>query len=63
MKIADFNQLTSEQAEQYLSDCCSASKWISVLVKARPYNNVTELKQAADKLWQSMQEMDFFTSL
>ncbi len=59
MKITEFNQLSSEQAEQYLRDCCSATKWVSALVKARPFNHLPELKQTADKIWKSMQEADF----
>jgi len=59
MKLAAFNQLTSEQAKQSLIDCCSSGSWVAALLAARPFNSRAELKETADQIWKSMREKDY----
>jgi 2-oxo-4-hydroxy-4-carboxy-5-ureidoimidazoline decarboxylase len=56
MTLEEFNNLPVAAAATALSQCCAAHAWVQAMVEARPYANIQQLLEAADKIWQSMDE-------
>jgi OHCU decarboxylase len=52
--LAWFNALPEGEAEVHLLRCCGSRAWASAVAAQRPYNNLAELMEAADKLWSKL---------
>lgn len=39
--------------------CCGARRWAAAMVAARPFHDVLELSEAADRIWATMEEADW----
>jgi len=58
MRIDDFNQLPDETVACCLRDCCAAQQWVTLMVAARPFNNVDNVLSLAAASWSRMSEKD-----
>ncbi len=59
MKIAEFNGLADEDAEELIRSCCGSSRWVSRVLSRRPYVSVDALLAAADTAWQESGSTDW----
>lgn len=56
MKLEEFNRLPTAEAQTLLNQCCAARDWVHAMVSGRPYANTQQLLEAADQVWQEMDE-------
>ncbi len=54
-----FNGLPRQRAIRALLDCCGSKKWAAQMAEHRPFGNESELLEAADKLWLSLEREDW----
>lgn len=59
MELAQLNQLDHEAATNAFMQCCTALSWVEKMVTSRPYSDVTQLSQVADRHWQGLAEKDY----
>lgn len=59
MTLAEFNALTSEQAESLLMDCCGSAHWAATVAARRPYANSEALHKTADSAWWKLDRADW----
>ncbi len=52
------NTLSQEAAFTLLQQSCGASRWVQAMVEERPYQNIDALKQAAQRIWETMERSD-----
>ncbi len=58
MTLKQFNQLSSEQAQQELFKCCGSSNWAEELAAHIPFDSVSAIKATSDKIWSSCLQSD-----
>jgi len=56
MTLEEFNHLPQAVAVTALSQCCAASAWVQAMVDGRPYADIPQLLEAADRAWLRMDE-------
>ncbi|WP_017446467.1 2-oxo-4-hydroxy-4-carboxy-5-ureidoimidazoline decarboxylase [Gayadomonas joobiniege] len=59
MTLEDFNVLPEAAARQTLTDCCSATQWVSQMLAKRPFTNVGQFHDTSAKIWRSCTETDY----
>jgi OHCU decarboxylase len=59
MTLAEFNALSSTQAESALMDCCGSARWAAKVASRRPYDAVEALHKAADATWWKLERGDW----
>ncbi len=59
MKVAEFNALAGEDAEERMRSCCGSSRWVSRVLSRRPYVSVDALLSTADAAWQESGPTDW----
>ncbi|ASP37356.1 OHCU decarboxylase [Bacterioplanes sanyensis] len=59
MMLTELNQLSEQHAQQQLSSCCAAERWVEGMVSLRPFESVEQLCQQADIVWQQLSEADY----
>lgn len=59
MTIETLNQADREAASHSFRQCCTSEAWIERMVSGRPYSTADELRSAADKNWQGLDEHDY----
>ena len=59
MKLDAFNAADAASASGMLRRCCSCSRWIEQLVRARPFRTPQELQDAANQVWATLDESDY----
>jgi OHCU decarboxylase len=57
--LADFNALSSAQAESALMDCCGSARWAASVASRRPYATVEAFHKAADSIWWNLDRSDW----
>jgi OHCU decarboxylase len=57
--LAEFNALSSEQAESALIDCCGSTRWAKQVASRRPFANMEALYKAADSIWWKLDRADW----
>jgi OHCU decarboxylase len=62
MTLAEFNALTSAQAETTLLDCCGSMRWTKQIAAQRPFESANALYTAAEAVWQKMDREDILES-
>ncbi len=63
MTITDFNQLSIQESEKILTECCGSSKWVSTLLNNRPFKDITHLMQLSNDIWYNQcKEVDWLES-
>ncbi|HPA23420.1 MAG TPA: 2-oxo-4-hydroxy-4-carboxy-5-ureidoimidazoline decarboxylase [Ferruginibacter sp.] len=51
MNLANFNELSHDEAVKLLSACCASEHWVSQMVNDRPFANELAMITAADEIW------------
>ncbi len=59
MKLSTLNQLDDSQAGDVFNTCCSASRWVQLMVSARPFPTKIAMQNKAAVFWQSMALADY----
>lgn len=54
-----WNAADESSALDAMMACCGARRWATAMVKRRPILDATELRAAADQIWDAMQEPDW----
>lgn len=58
MNIEELNHLSTQEAFEALFKCCGSTFWAESMVGARPFANVEDLRNKADRLWLQAKEKD-----
>ena len=58
MQVNQLNDLAEDEARQEFSKCCSANRWIEVMVNGRPYSGLEDLVKSALDQWAQMEDAD-----
>jgi OHCU decarboxylase len=53
------NSLPLIEAESELLKCCGSGKWAAQMVKQRPFANLDELLNKAERIWRSLEPTDW----
>lgn len=59
MNLEGFNAADTAGAAGMLRRCCNCLRWIDQLVQARPFRDPQALRDAADRIWWSLDEPDY----
>lgn len=59
MNLTDLNQLSKKDAKLLFMQCCTSVQWVNKMTDARPYADMSSLKNNADDSWKVLQESDF----
>ena len=54
-----WNKADEATANDAMIACCGAMRWATAMVALRPMSTVTELSEAADRIWATMKEPDW----
>ena len=57
--LTQFNELTTAAVMEQLMLCCGAARWVIRLAARRPFANLDQLRQTADKLWWALEPVDW----
>lgn len=58
MNLEELNNASRETAESSFLNCCGSLKWAKKMVEARPFADVAELLEKAEKIWQDLETGD-----
>ncbi|MGB0937893.1 MAG: 2-oxo-4-hydroxy-4-carboxy-5-ureidoimidazoline decarboxylase [Colwellia sp.] len=59
MTLNDLNSYSTEQAAHTFMQCCTSSSWVNLMVAARPFASLEQLKEVADSTWKTLANNDF----
>lgn len=59
IRLKELNGCSPESALERFMRCCGSTKWAHRMVKARPFARITELEDAADRLWATCSREDW----
>ncbi|MBT3785150.1 OHCU decarboxylase, partial [bacterium] len=59
IQLSQINEFQQDEAHNRFFQCCASSRWAEEMVKARPFENTTDLLNKAETLWNSLQEEDW----
>ena len=57
--LAAWNKADEPAALEAMMACCGARRWAEAMVALRPMESVAALSEAADRVWDSMEEADW----
>ncbi|MGD0732631.1 MAG: 2-oxo-4-hydroxy-4-carboxy-5-ureidoimidazoline decarboxylase [Terracidiphilus sp.] len=57
--LASWNAADADVALEAMLACCGARRWAAAMVALRPIGSVAELSEAADRVWDGMEEADW----
>lgn len=57
--LARFHRMARDKALKSLLDCCGARVWAQRMVELRPFADLAELSEAADRIWAGLQKKDW----
>ncbi len=57
--LKEWNSAVESVALEEMIACCGALRWATAMVAARPFHDVLQLSEAADRIWATMQEADW----
>ncbi|MGA7341258.1 MAG: 2-oxo-4-hydroxy-4-carboxy-5-ureidoimidazoline decarboxylase [Terracidiphilus sp.] len=57
--LAAWNAAEEGAAYDAMIACCGSKRWAKAMVALRPFNSVEELSEAADRVWNTMEEPDW----
>jgi allantoicase len=57
--LEGFNRLSVKEARQILLDCCGAERWAEQMLAQRPFLNVAQALEVADKAWSDLSQADW----
>ncbi len=58
-EIMKLNELPSEKAAEQFRKCCGAKNWIGMMVNKRPYADIAQINQAADRAFDELERTDW----
>jgi 2-oxo-4-hydroxy-4-carboxy-5-ureidoimidazoline decarboxylase len=53
------NSLPAAEAEQALHRCCGSKRWVSEMLRERPFGSRAALQAAADSIWARLDRADY----
>ena len=59
MTIDELNALSDARANDVLTACCGAHRWVAAMVARRPFASVDDAIRAANDLWRDTTETDW----
>lgn len=59
MNIDQLNRLSEVEATEQLSKCCGASQWVDRMVWSRPFENLAEVLETSDTIWEECDVDDY----
>ena len=59
MKLSALSQLDDAQASDVFNQCCSASRWVKLMVSAMPFRSKIAIQNTAALFWKSMRSADY----
>ena len=59
MTIEDLNHLKEADAHDFFMNCCTAEKWVELMVSSRPYSNFEQLNTVSDQHFSKLDEFDW----
>ncbi len=59
MNLEAFNQLSAEECETALRQCCVATRWIEQMQEARPFTDEGALFEKAELIWAGLSMPDY----
>lgn len=59
MTTAEFDALPESEARAALTRCCGASRWVEVMLSARPFGSAEAVHRASDRAWADCGPVDF----
>ena len=59
MRIADLDTISPNAAAESFRECCGSSRWVSEIIKRRPFRSRKALFNAADEIWKSLDPSDW----
>jgi 2-oxo-4-hydroxy-4-carboxy-5-ureidoimidazoline decarboxylase len=51
LTLGDLNALSDEDARNAFTSCCGSTRWVTLMVNARPFDSIDEMIEAADDAW------------
>lgn len=57
--VAELDAMPAAEASALLLECCGASRWVSEMIKRRPFKNREALLSVAGEIWQSLDTDDW----
>ena len=58
-KLSKLNSLDEDQAKATFSQCCSATRWVGMMVRSLPYDNTDSVVEHARYYWRQMGREDY----
>ncbi len=58
MTLKYFNQLGTQEAQAELFKCCGCTAWAETLAESMPFDSISAIKAASDKIWSSCLQSD-----
>lgn len=58
MGLTAFNALSDRDAGEALQRCCVSTRWITGMLKGRPYADADVLRESADSIWSGLAKTD-----
>jgi OHCU decarboxylase len=59
VSVAELDAMPEPQANELLSDCCGASRWVSEMLARRPFGSRAVVLSTADEIWRSLDSGDW----
>src|SRR5262249_22134312 len=59
IRLAALNDCAPETARAQFRRCCGSSNWIHRMERARPFSDINELEDCADRVWASCSREDW----
>src|SRR4051812_6456886 len=59
MSVAELNLLEETQLKALLTNCCGSSTWVNEMASLFPFNDTTQLFDAATSCWHNCNEKDW----
>jgi 2-oxo-4-hydroxy-4-carboxy-5-ureidoimidazoline decarboxylase len=57
--IEELNHLKKDEAHEIFMNCCTAEKWVELMVSSRPFSNFEELNTVSDQHFAKLEESDW----
>lgn len=59
MNLQEFNRQSTAEAEEAFKLCCGSRRWVTLMLNARPFADVTHLLNEAKENWFRLDEKDW----
>ena len=59
MTLEQLNRLSQFESQTLFEQCCTASRWVELMVQSAPYASIEQLKACAEAHWETMVTDDY----